>query len=546
MPKMAIIGAGPSGLVAAKEALQAGFDVQILEQKSSLGGLWGGGSGKAWESLFTNLTSHSCCFSDFPWEEGTPLYVKANQMLHYLYRYAEHFQLKRHIDFRAQVIRVERAGKEWVILYNRQVYNRQDSTNPPVEIRADYLVIASGIFETPILPSFWVQYCDDHPSLFFCHSQDYNGAEAYRGKTVVIVGGAFTGCELAADLARCAEKVHLLARTVHWVVPRRIPFSADKGKMPLDFVFYCRSARKKTEEIRARTAEEYTALNRYFESIVGDVPFKPPITANPPKIAISDGFWQAVEKGIVEIHSEEVTRKEGDSLGFSQGKIVQPQAIILATGYQTELPFLPADIKQILGFKQEDNLQPLLLYQAALHPDIPNLGFVGMNRGPYFATMELQARLVMRFFRYPQTLPSREEMVQDIQQERTVRENMPRPQFPHGDYVGFADAMAKILAVFPSSEKIASQYGESCAEDLMQTPVIAAHYRLIGEGASPDVALKAIASVKKAYTQAKKGEEEKPFPLLPALMSALGILALGLLYRIANQGLHHGHSSKSI
>ena len=37
---VAVIGAGPAGLVAAKHALEAGFDVTVFEAQDDLGGQW--------------------------------------------------------------------------------------------------------------------------------------------------------------------------------------------------------------------------------------------------------------------------------------------------------------------------------------------------------------------------------------------------------------------------------------------------------------------------------------------------------------------------
>ena len=39
-PKVAIIGAGASGLCSIKECLDAGLDIVCFEQESGLGGLW--------------------------------------------------------------------------------------------------------------------------------------------------------------------------------------------------------------------------------------------------------------------------------------------------------------------------------------------------------------------------------------------------------------------------------------------------------------------------------------------------------------------------
>ena len=38
--RVAVIGAGPSGIVAAKHALEAGFDVTLYEASDRVGGQW--------------------------------------------------------------------------------------------------------------------------------------------------------------------------------------------------------------------------------------------------------------------------------------------------------------------------------------------------------------------------------------------------------------------------------------------------------------------------------------------------------------------------
>ncbi len=63
-PKIAIIGAGPAGLVSAKYALENGFETTIFEKESELGGLWNPSTGAMWESMHANLSNFTCIFSD--------------------------------------------------------------------------------------------------------------------------------------------------------------------------------------------------------------------------------------------------------------------------------------------------------------------------------------------------------------------------------------------------------------------------------------------------------------------------------------------------
>ena len=65
--RVAIVGAGPSGLVAAKHALQAGFDVAVFEASDHLGGQWHTTAAHSgvWPGMHTNTSRAMTAFSDF-------------------------------------------------------------------------------------------------------------------------------------------------------------------------------------------------------------------------------------------------------------------------------------------------------------------------------------------------------------------------------------------------------------------------------------------------------------------------------------------------
>ena len=65
--------------------------------------------------------------------------------------------------------------------------------------------------------------------------------------------------------------------------------------------------------------------------------------------------------------------------------------IIFCTGMRPKLDYLDSSILQTLQYDKEDLFLPVVLYKETLHPDVPNLFFVGCHKGPYFAIIELQA-----------------------------------------------------------------------------------------------------------------------------------------------------------
>ncbi len=103
MSRVAIIGAGPAGLVSAKECLAQGLDVTVFEKTDRIGGLWNSGIGHVWEGMLANLSNESCHFPDFPYQSKVDLFPTQSQVLQYLYDYVDHNNLEGCIRFNSDV-----------------------------------------------------------------------------------------------------------------------------------------------------------------------------------------------------------------------------------------------------------------------------------------------------------------------------------------------------------------------------------------------------------------------------------------------------------
>src|SRR5579864_6904379 len=111
MPKVAIIGTGPSGLAAAKALAEHGIEPVVLEGALNLGGMWAGVGRGAWSSdMRTNLSHYSCAFSDFPWQPGSDVFPVRCEVIEYLTAYAAEFNLLKYIHFDVRVTSVRRIG----------------------------------------------------------------------------------------------------------------------------------------------------------------------------------------------------------------------------------------------------------------------------------------------------------------------------------------------------------------------------------------------------------------------------------------------------
>lgn len=414
--KVAIIGAGPAGLVAAKECLEQELEPIIYESKATLGGLWHPETGSTWIGMKTNISTLNSVFPDFPWPEHANEFPSQQEMYEYLHKYADAYKLKQYIRFNCATELLERNNNKWQI-----------STTRFGTESYDYVIIASGIFSKPYMPV--------KPNSNVIHSSDYKTPSQVSGKNVVIYGGGFSGVEIAAAIAEHTPVVHVV-RSPHWIIPRYI------GNQALDKVFYNQPDRINPHECSLKTAEENIKVNSYMATLAksqildaSSPLYINPTSSYPAKVAISDNYMEMLAAGKISVKAPPYEAKQSDLK-------------IYCTGYQLSLDYMHSDILKVLQFNSEDQLQPILLHKCTWHPNLPNMAFVGVYRGPYLPIMELQAKWIARIVCGKLEPPNNATMRESLAYEQKIRE-LPkhlRPQFPHGDYVGLKNDLIEILS----------------------------------------------------------------------------------------------------
>ena len=145
-PKIAIIGAGPSGLTALKNLVTNGFDVTCFEMNDQIGGNW----------VYKDKTGHSSVFktthiisskkfseyTDFPMPDDYPDYPSGAELLAYFNSYVDTFNLKQYIRFNTKIKKAIPLDNKWKLFY-------EDSSKD-----FDYLIIANGHHWSPRIPKF--------------------------------------------------------------------------------------------------------------------------------------------------------------------------------------------------------------------------------------------------------------------------------------------------------------------------------------------------------------------------------------------------------
>lgn len=191
--------------------------------------------------------------------------------------------------------------------------------------------------------------------------------------------------------------------------------------------------------------------------IVESVAIRGKVKTLPPWIAISDQYAEFVRSGEITPITGRVTdlRSKGTCVVFSSERgekiIDDVAAIVFATGFENtkSLSFLPGELLQTLEHDPNCSSFPLLLnVHGTVSRRVPDLGFVGFYRGPFWGVFEQQARFLGKLWRGDKEAENF--LAGDISPILDLRKcfyEFPErlSQYPMGDYVYIMESFNGIL-----------------------------------------------------------------------------------------------------
>ena len=370
-PRIAVIGAGPSGLAALRALTKAGFDAVAFERGSRIGGVWTleDRPTAAYRSLHLITSRPRTEFAELPMPDGTPDYPSRDAVGAYLEDYAARFGLTERIRLNAPVERAARRdGGGWTVTL-------ADGTSEEF----DFLVAANGHNEEAAWPDPPYPGSDDFAGEQL-HALDYRDAEAFRDRDVLVVGMGNSAMDIATDVSHVARTTLLSVRRGSWVIPKRLLGKpADQVIKPWVAVNVPWRLRQPLSQLLLRITvgppEQYGL----------PAPERGLFQSHP---TISDTILSRISHGRVTPKGA-IASLDGSSVRFADGSVEPVDAIVWCTGYRVTIPFLD---EALVGHDPRE----LPLYKRILHPDAPDLFFVGLmqSTGSAFPIVERQAQLV--------------------------------------------------------------------------------------------------------------------------------------------------------
>jgi hypothetical protein len=316
--KIAIIGAGPVGLSAARALKVKGIAYDQYEAESAVGGNWRQGVYKNAHIISSKKTTE---FPDYPMPPDYPDFPSAKQMLEYLEQYARHYDLAEHIRFNTSVTRVEPVEKsQWEI--------RLSSGE---SIRYEGVIICNG--------HHWSRRWPEYPGNFsgtMFHSKDYREPESLVNKRVLVIGGGNSACDIVCEAARVAESAHLSLRRGYWFLPK---------------TFFA----KPTAELLTTAMPVWMQriyIGSLLKIVVGDYRnyglMKPDHKIFEHHPTINTELLHYLKHGKIVPHPD-VKSFDGHTVEFLDGSKVDFDLIVCATGFHVSLPFLAPGVVEIDG-----------------------------------------------------------------------------------------------------------------------------------------------------------------------------------------------------
>lgn len=315
MYDVVVIGAGQAGL-AIGYFLKQGRRFVILEAAEAIGSAWR----DRWESLRLFTPRRYSGLPDVPFPGDPEGYPDRDEVIAYLERYAETFELP--VELKSAVQRLTRENGQFVLEVDRR------------RITAEQIVVATGPFQKPFIPDVASRLEAD---VFQAHSTGYRKPSDVPEGTVLVVGGGNTGFQVAEELSS-TRRVVLAIGSRQTPLPQRL--------LGRDLFWWLTTTRLFNTTVESRLGRRL----RTRETLIGSSSRK-----------LGRRYGVELKPRVVDV--------EGRTVRFEDGTEQKVDAVIWATGYRPDYSWIDLPV-----FDPDGRLR----HRRGV-TDVPGLYFLGLT-----------------------------------------------------------------------------------------------------------------------------------------------------------------------
>ncbi|XP_056212364.1 flavin-containing monooxygenase 1-like isoform X2 [Falco biarmicus] len=520
--RVAVVGAGVSGLTATKCCLDEGLEPTCFEQSQDIGGVWRyteyieAGRPSLYPSVISNTSKEMSAFSDFPYPEDFSVFLPNAQLLDYLRRYAEHFSLRGHIKFGTTVVSIRKRPDfattgQWDVV--TEAGGKQTSHV------FDAIMVCIGNCSEPLLPLHCFPGIEKFQGQYF-HSRQYKHPEVFQGKRVLVVGMGNSGADIAVEASRVAAKVTLCTSQGAWVISRVFDYG-----YPWDMVFNTRLMsliRNHLPHPLSWGLINHRANQWFKHENYGLQPEKRCLVRDP---VLNDDLPSYILTGRITIKPS-VKEFKDNSVVFHNCPEEEPiDIVVFCTGYNVSFPFLEETV-----VKMENKHASLYKYVFPTHLQRPTLAVLGLIKplGAIMPVSEMQARWVTRVFKGLCQLPPQSVMEKEVNENKKIQLQWFGLSFDEvlkTDWLAYLDQLTSFIGAKPSVLRLLCR-DPRLALAIFFGPCTPYQYRLVGpgrwEGARQAILTQWDRTLKPTRTRVSANSSS----LCPSLLTVVGFLLL--------------------
>ncbi|QMU22345.1 flavin-containing monooxygenase [Gordonia rubripertincta] len=353
--RVAIIGAGISGLAMAIRLQQAGIDYVLIDKNDDVGGTW---HENVYPGCGVDTPSYLYALSFDPNPEWSSYFAPQEELAAYWRALAERHGVLAHTRFSTMVDQAEfdPATAGWTLDL------RSVSTGEIESLTATVVVSAVGLLNQPSIPDLPGLSDFEGPVL---HTAQWDPAVDLRGKRVAVIGTGASAMQFVPAAAEDAAEVRVFQRTPQWAMPhplkgqpvddsahwlnRHVPFylawyrarlfwrMGDKVwrllQVDRDYPHLGRAINKGNDRLRAMlTAYIENELDGRPDLLAKSLPDYPPYGK---RLLIDAGWFRTLRRENVALVTTGISTVTTNGVRSSDGVDHGADVLVLATGFKS-------------------------------------------------------------------------------------------------------------------------------------------------------------------------------------------------------------------
>lgn len=459
-----VIGAGFAGLAMA-HALSQRSDTSFLvvEKAERIGGAW---RDNVYPGCACDIPSHLYSFSFAPNPDWSHIFADQEEILAYMERVADEFDLRKHIRLNTgvQQARWDAARALWTV-------SMSDGTRLDTRV----LVSAIGVLHHPSYPS--IEGIDTFQGKLL-HTARWDRDYDISGKRVAVIGTGASVIQLVPAIVEQVSQLTVFQRTPPWIVPKfNRPIDERRRRQFRRLPLLRRYYRSKLWWIHERRAAGFTRADpeliakteamcrRLLERQVRDPQLRAQLTPDYAlgckRLLISSDYYPALQKPNARLITTPIQRIEPRGVVTSDEQLHEADTIVFGTGFDAQnsvrhVPIIGAGGEALGDVWERDGMSALLGTTVAGFPNLflitgPNAG--GGHNSQVFM-IEAQVRYIMDALRQ---MRARRAAVIEVRREaqdaftREMHSRMEHSVWEHGGCQSwYLDSRGRNTLLWPS------------------------------------------------------------------------------------------------